>query len=109
MCIMVIFFTPMYRYAYDLPMLKIMYSNFKWMSYWLLVLSNQNETRMHWHQSIDLHITYLCWEFKPISTFNKWFTGVFILANQNEVHVHGMLAYAQMVFPIVPNPRGTWF
>jgi hypothetical protein len=40
------------------------------------------------HQSIALHISYLYCEYQLIWTFNEWFKGISILANQNKEHAH---------------------
>jgi hypothetical protein len=40
------------------------------------------------HQSIDIHITYLCCEYQFIWSFDKWFIDISILANQSKEHVH---------------------
>ena len=39
-------------------------------------------------QSIDVHIIYLCCKYQLIWTYNKWFIGISILANQIQAHVH---------------------
>jgi hypothetical protein len=40
------------------------------------------------HQSIDLHIFYLCCEYPLIWTFNEWSIYTLILTNQNKEHIH---------------------
>jgi ribosomal protein L33 len=40
------------------------------------------------HQSIDVHIIYLCCEYQPICSDNEWFICFLVLANQIQVHAY---------------------
>ena len=46
------------------------------------------------YQCIDVHIIYLCCEYQPIWSYNEWFIGLLVLANQIQVHTHAR-AYGQ--------------
>jgi hypothetical protein len=41
-----------------------------------------------WNQSIDGHIIYLCFAYQLIWSYNEWFIGVLVLANQIQAHAH---------------------
>jgi hypothetical protein len=48
-------------------------------------------------QSIDDHIIYLCYEYQLIWTYNEWFIGISILANQIQAHVHARAVWYFLV------------